>query len=337
MHKLLLLFFILQSCSFRNIRTGGHKSYSYISDHDYTFNELKDMSQDHISTLQRDPHEAPLSKLFTPGLLPIRKIGIIVFETEIQPTRGGLSGKNHIYLSNAGKQIMTENFLKIWEESFSTFSSDIKFVPTSQIKLIKPFHLYGTLEEDFIQSERTVLAPDDIFYLDSGKNVSTTSLMNPRGMRDISLILIPASELLGGPKWSEHGKHFINDVTKELNLDAVLNIVSYVSWTAAHTDKHSGQLIPEEINLELKASVLIPLSEYHRRLNQLNLREEPGVTVCYRKYESEIKIPINISSQNNVKNFDTISKELLSPLMKTYKDFSQMTMMRIKEDLNKTW
>ncbi len=328
---------LLQSCSLGVLNFGGEKTYTYRTNYDYSTEELKAISSDFVLTSKRDPQEAPLSKLFSPGLHPIKRVGIVVFETEIQPTRGGLTGKNLIYLTDGGKQILSENFLQIWEESFSTLSSGIDFVRTNTIKKTPSFSLYGTLEDDYIKSHRALLAPDDVSYVESGKNHSSVALMNPRRMRDLSLILIPASELMGGPKWSEHGKHFLNDVAKELNLDAIISIISYVSWTSAHMDKHSGEFIPEELNIKMKASTLIPLSQYHKRLRKLQDSRSPSVTVCLSKYESHVKFPIKISSKEVEKNFDKISNELITPLMKTYKDLSQMMIMRMEEDLKKTW
>lgn len=335
--KIIFSLIFLSACSLGVVSSGGNKTYSYRPQEDYSLERLKSMSTDHVLTMRRDPHEAPLSKLFSPGLHPLKRVGIVIFETEIQPTRDGLTGKNLIYLSDAGKQILTENFLKIWEESFGLLSSGIDFVPVRKIKQTPSFLLHGSSEDDFIKSNRSLIAPDDVFYLESGRNNTSVALMNPRGMRDLSLILIPASELMGGPKWSEHGKHFINDVAKELNLDAVLSIISYVSWTSAHTDKHSGEFIPEEMKINIRASTLIPLSQYHKRLKKLNDKRNPSVTVCLGKYESDVRLPINISPEDVKKNFDTISTELLTPMMKTYKDFSQMMISRIEEDLKKTW
>jgi hypothetical protein len=335
--KIIFSLIFLSSCSLGVVSTGGKRTFSYRPQENYSLEKLKNMSSDLVVTSRRDPHEAPLSKLFTPGFMPLKRVGIVVFETEIQPTRDGLTGKNLIYLSNAGKQILTENFLKIWEESFDLISSGVDFVPTKKIKKTPSFSLYGSFEDDFIKSKRSLVDPDDVFYLESGKNNSSVALMNPRGMRDLSLILIPASELMGGPKWSEHGKHFINDVAKELNLDAVLSIISYVSWTGAHRDKHSGEFIPEEMKINIRASTLIPLNQYQKRLKILNDNRSPSVTICLGKYESEVRLPINISSEDVKKNFDTISIELITPMMKTYKDFSQMMISRIEEDLKKTW
>jgi hypothetical protein len=50
-----------------------------------------------------------------------------------------------------------------------------------------------------------------------------------------------------------------------------------------------------------------------------------------------MKIPIFISVPQEMKNFDTIEHELIGPVMKTYKDLSQMTLLRITDDLKKTW
>jgi len=42
-------------------------------------------------------------------------------------------------------------------------------------------------------------------------------------------------------------------------------------------------------------------------------------------------------SDIKVKNFEAIEDVLLQPLFKIYKDFSQMMLMKLTEDLKKTW
>jgi hypothetical protein len=319
------------------IKTGGERTYAYDANALYTSDNLREMSQEMISTLKRDPLVGKLDELFGKGQRPLKKIGIIIFETRLQPTLDGLAGKNQIYLSESGKQIMTENMLRIWEQSIRTLSPEVDFVPASKIKKAKSFPQYGVAQKDFINSERSSLAPDDIFFLESGKKTTTATTLNPRGMRDASFLLVPASELMGGPKWSEHNKHFLNDVVKELNLDAALIAMSEVSWTAAHIDKHSGEFIPEEVKVKIKSSILLPLSHYHQRLENLDRSERPNVSLCYRTYESQLNVPVVISLPSESRNFDMIERELLVPMYKTYKDLSQMILLRMSEDLKKTW
>lgn len=319
------------------IKSGGEKPYVYDVKTEYTSEALDELSPQLVETSKRDPHIGKLDSLFSKKQSPLKRVGIVVFESRIQQTLDGLAGQNLVYLSESGKQILTESFLSIWEQSIKLLSPDLDYVPTSKIKKTIPFHQYGQPEENFVKVQRSSLAPDDIFFLEKGKKTTMTSILNARGMRDVSFLLVPAYELMAGPKWSEHNKHFVNDVAKSLNLDAVIIVMSDVSWTASHTDKHSGEFIPEEISVEVKASTLIPLFRYHERLTKLHINEKPNLTLAYRAYNAEVKIPANISVPEGEKNFSTIEKQVLSPMLKTYKDVSQMMILRIAHDLQKTW
>lgn len=328
---------ILTSCSFGNIKSGGDKTYTYDVKREYTSQEMKELSPNIVTTLLREPPTEKLQTIFGPNQAPIKKIGIVIFESQIQPTRDGLSGRNQIYLSDQGKQLLTEKYLTIWEESINVLGSDLSYVSTSRVKKRPAFHKYGSNVEDHIKSKRTSFAPDDIFFLESGKTATSATILNPRGMRDMSFVLVPAYELMNGPKWSEHNKHFLNDVSKELGLDALIIVMNEVSWTVAHTDKHSGEYFPEHIKMKIKASTLIPLHLYHARLDKIRNKERPGVTICYRAYQSELNIPISINLPEESKTFNSIESELLSPMLKSYKDLTQMTIQRMFEDLKKTW
>jgi hypothetical protein len=337
MSRFLICLFFIVACSTGVVSTGGERRYAYDPGDSYRPHQLKLMSSDIIATSQRDPQFGKLSQLFGSTQNPLKRVGIIIFETRIQPTYEGLAKKNKVYLSEAGKQIMTENFLRIWEQSFGILASDVEFVPTTEIKKARAFQAYGRGEENFVKARRSILAPDDIFYLDAGKKTTTTTILNPRGMRDMSFLLVPANEMMGGPKWSEQNKHFVNDLCKELKLDAVIIALSDISWTASHTDKHSGEFIPEEAIFKLQASVLVPLSSYHERLEKLKDSSRPNLTVAYRKYDAKLKIPIRLSVSEEEQDFPTIERELLAPLMKSYTDLSQMMIFRISEDLKSTW
>lgn len=319
------------------IKSGGDEAFSYDAKASYSSSDLEELSPKIVSTLKREPPVGKLRELFNKTQKPLKRIGIIIFESEIQPTRSGLSGKNEIYLSEQGKQILTENFLSIWEQSFQVLGKEIDFVKMSKIKTAPSFSKYGSSQNDFVKTKRSTVAPDDIFFLESGKKTTTSTVINPRGMRDMSFVLVPAYDLMGGPKWSEHNKHFLNDVAKELNLDAVIILMSQVSWTAAHTDKHSGENFEESLNLKLLSSILIPLHAYHERLNKLNVSDLPGVNLCFRSYEAQLKIPVKITFPAEEKNFTSIENELLLPLFKSYKDLAQMTVLEITQDMKASW
>lgn len=337
MLRLLASLLVLASCSMGAVKTGGEKPYVYDTRSEYTSEDLRELAPKVVTTSKRDPKVETLDKLFGKDQKPLKRIGIIVFESQLQTTLEGLARGNLIYMSAQGKQIMTENLLRIWEESEKILSPDLDYVNTNKIKKSPAFHKYGMAEDDYVNSRRSTLSHDDIFYIDWGKKTTTANTVNPRGMRDMSFLLVPAYDLMGGPKWSEHNKQFVNDVAKELKLDAVMIVMSTIEWTAAHKDKFKDDYVPEEVTIKIKASTLVPLSQYNERLDKLKNSSRPDVTLCYRTYESELKIPVLISVPEEMKNFDTIEHELLSPMMKTYKDLAQMTLMQMTDDLKKTW
>lgn len=317
--------------------SGGGNRYFYDAKKEYTIEELSALSPEIVETSKRDPVVGTLDQLFSKEQKPIKRVGILIFETEIQPTRGGLADANEVFLSEQGKQLVTEKFLKIWEETIQMLHPDFNYVPVSVIKKSQAFSKYGLAQEDYIKTKHSILAPDDIFFLEPGKKTTTTTVVNPRGMRDMSFVLVPAYDLMAGPKWSEHNKHFINEVTKELKLDAVIIVKSEASWTKAHTEKHSGENVPEALTLRMKVSTLIPLHDYHARLEKLKMPERPGVTLCYRAYETKLSIPVTLSLTPEEKNFSTIEREIITPMFKTYKDMSVMTGHEIVQDVQKTW
>ncbi|MBA2405214.1 MAG: hypothetical protein H0V66_10620 [Bdellovibrionales bacterium] len=328
---------LLSSCSLGVVKSGGERSYVFDANSEYSQENLKELAPQIVTTLSRDPQKGKLADLFSKQQPPIQRVGILVFETILQPTRGGLANHDKVFLSESGKQLMTEEMLSIWEQGLPILGEGIEYVSVNKIKNVKAFKEDGSDVEDFIKSKRFAMAPDDIFYLEAGKNTATATVLNPRGMRDLSLALVPAGELMAGPKFSEHAKHTLNEVAKSLKLDAMFIILNRIHWTAAHTDKHSGEIIPEEVVIKIEASTLIPLSEYRKRMNNLGeSRDIPNTTIAYRSYEVTLKFPVSISVEKELQSFETIEKELLTPTLKTYNDLSQMLQMRLVEDIKLT-
>jgi hypothetical protein len=333
MIRSLVLLLVLAACATGVTTQGGQKGYVYDPAREYDSAELRELAPKVVSSALRDPPVGTLAELFSPSRPPLRRLGVVVFETRIQPTYDGLAGENEVYLSAAGKQLVTENFLAIWEESFRTLAPELDLVGAEALRRTPSYGTYGRAQEDLVLAERSTLAPDDVFFLEKGRKTTTTSIVNPRGARDVSFLLVPAGELMSGPKWSEQNKHFLNDLAKEAKLDAGVVALTDVSWTRAHTDKHSGEVFPEEFRLRLRASVLVPLSAYHARLRALGNRETPNVTLCYRAYEAELRVPVNLRVPAERKTFETIEAELLGRLYKSYKDLAQLTILRIRRDL----
>ncbi len=336
MIRSLFLLLFLVSCASGVTTRGGKKSYVYDGEREYDSSALRDLAPKIVSSTFRDPPVGTLAELFSPPRPGIKRLGIGIFETRIQPTYEGLAGDDAVYLTPAGKQLLTENFLTIWEESLHSLAPELDLVPTESLRRFPSYGTYGMRQEDFVLTSRSVLAPDDIFFLEKGRKTTTAVTLNPRESRDLSFLLVPGYELMAGPKWSEHNKHFLNDLSKEAKLDAVIVALSDVSWTRAHTDKHSGEVYPEELKLRIRASVLVPLHAYHTRLGLVGKKETPNVTLCYRSYEAKLRLPIDLSADESQKTFQTIEDRLLRRMFKSYKDLAQLTILRIQSDLDKT-
>lgn len=305
-------------------RTGGENVYSMDLQKEYTREEIVSSSQQVISTSHRAPPVGKIEELFGKGQKEIKRIGILLFETEIQPTRSGLSGEDRVYLTASGKQILTESYLTLWEESMKVYGGDFSFVPQSKMKMAGMLRSAGNLQEDFIKTKRTTLAVDDIVILEKGKKTTMSTVINPRQMQDLSFLLAPGYDLMGGPKWSEHKKHLVNDVAKELGLDALILVKSDVSWSYG-----DGELA----SIKLKASTVVPLSSYHERLLKTGDKSRPNVTLCLNSYLGEVKIPVKLLYPKEEGVFSQVEDGLILPTMSAYNNLSQMMISRIFEDL----
>ena len=339
MPKIILSLLFLTSCaSFTNTKeTGGQERYVYDNSVEYTSEELVQIAPGIVKTSFREPPAGKLATLFGKDQKPLKRIGIVVFETVIQPTVDGLAGHDKVYVSESGKQLMTEKFLSIWNQSLPILGQDFDYVSIPKVKKAKALHVYGRPVKDFVNSNRSALDPDDISFIPKGKLTTSATTLNSRDMRDLSFVLVPASELMQGPKFSEHNKHFLNDLAKELQLDAAILVMSKVSWTAARMEKNSGELIPEDLSVEIKSSTLIPLHNYNERLEKSGMKHgQPNNTISFRAYEGKLKFPILISVAPEEETFKTIEAEILNPMMKAYKDLAQITIVRMLQDMRTT-
>lgn len=336
MLRILLLAVLTSACSMNATKKGGDDQYVYSHKENYTPEALLDLTPKVIATRKRNPQVGKFKELFSKNQPPLKRIGIVVFESMIQNSFTGLAAEDRVYLSDQGKQLLSEKLLSIWEQSFPIIDSEVDYVSTAQIKKAKSLKQYGAEVKNYVVVPRAGLAPDDVFFLEKGKKTSMVISHNPRGMRDMSFLLVPATELMAGPKWSEHNKHFVNDLAKELNLDAVIIVQSTIKWTVARTDKNSGESFPEELVVDIKASTLVPLSRYNERLAKTNNPSTPNHTLCYRSYEGVLKFPITLSIPIENESFEVAMSEIINPALKVYRDLAVMTMNKISADLKKT-
>lgn len=313
----------LASCSLNKV-DGGEKSYVYKAQ-DYDLSTLKDMAPDLIRTSRRDPPGARLDKLFSKKMPDLKRIGIIIFESKIQDTRSGLANSEGKFFPTAGgKQILTEKFLRIWEEALPIIDPQLTYVPVSKITEAKSYPHYGKDGDDYVKGNQQELSSQDIPYLSQGKKTSMNTVITPRGMRDFSLLLVPAADLMGGAKWSEHQKLMVNDVAKELDLDALLVIMSEASWTGSF------------LRTKIDATIVVPTSQYRDRLLALKKSTSKAITVSYRNYTGEIITPVLLAEAGEDWDMKALEGALLSPLFRSYRDLSLMTMIQMKKDLDET-
>lgn len=337
MLRILISALLLTSCSLGTKTKGGKKDFYYQAGEDYKLEKLSELAPRIIETSQRNPPVGTLDELFSKERPDILRVGIIVFETQIQDTRSGLaSDEGKIYPTASGKQIMTEKFLSIWEEALPIVDPELNYVSSAEVKASKSLHRAGAEVEDHPKSSRTELSVDDIVYLEKGKATAMATILNPRGMRDFSFVLVPATELMNGPKWSEHQKHMLNEVVKELKLDAALVIMTEASWQAAHKEKLTGDHKPSELKVKITASTLIPFSKYHERLEASDRSNAPQVNVAYRTYKGMLTAPVSLDAADEEKTYATIQEKLIGPLFATYRDLALMTMLQMKADWEKT-
>lgn len=338
--KISLLVFLLAlvSCSYKVKESGGKALYAYDPLVSYSSENLARRAPDYVKTSMRDPSIGKLDELFAPGLPDIKKIGIISFEALIQPTYGGVSDQDSIYLSAAGKQLMAENLLRIWEQTLGVLGKEITYIKSKKINRSKTSPYYGLDVNDYVLVKREKIMPDDIFYLPKGKNTTYTALVNPRGGRDLSMLLVPANQIMGGPKFTETQKHYVNELCKELKLDAVLVVYSSLEWTTKGVDKTKNIDISEEMRLKLSTSLILPFSNYHKRLDLINNKDQrPQHNITYRSYDVDVRLPIKIVVPEEEKSFDTIDRNLLMPMMDVYSQLTQMIVSSLHSDVKKTF
>ncbi len=330
---------ILCSCAFGVKETGGDGMFFYRPELAHSSEDLAKNAPEYVKTSVKDPSAGKMDQLFAPGMPAIKRIGIISFEALIQPTYGGIANDNSVFLSASGKQIMVESLLKVWEQSLGILGKDISFVKTAKIDNAKTSQKYGSEATDHIMVNRSHYMPDDIFYLNKGKLTTYTALVNPRKMRDLSLLLVPAYELMGGPKFSDAQKHYVNELCKELNLDGVLVIYNDIEWSAKGVDKYSNNKdIPEEAKLKISASLILPFSNYHHRLDLIKYNGiKPQQNISFRDYKVSVKLPLKISVDEEEKNLTTIEKNILTPVMDVYSQLTQMIISRLSDDMKKTY
>ncbi len=333
--RILLVISFCFSCSTYKAKvSGGKKNLENVDLTQLSLVEKNALANEVVLKSVRDPQEIKLDEILKPLNENIKRIGIAVFETEIQPTRSGLTNDRSIYLNDVSKALLTEQMFKVFQTQLKDKLINVEIVSHEEIVNTKANRLYGVEFDYPLIDEDRALGQDNLFYLPAGKKTTMRSVFIPKGFQDLSIVLVPAMELMHGPKVVEHQKHFINDLSKELNLDALLVISSKVSWTRKGIDKRTQEVIQEEIKFNQTLTMHYPFGLYEKKLisknkSLINKKSIPILTLEINHTE-----PIKISVPEIEENYQTIENNFLNPFQKRYNELTELLVLKLSNDLN---
>lgn len=336
---LLLLSLLFTACG--SVRTdGGQDSFNPARYMELTPQELPTYAQTIVKREERDPDSITLEQFrHTPEGF-IKRIGLVIFETQFQPSRSGLSkGPANIYLSERGKQVLTEEAWRFWDESLRLMGSrmSVTWIKRKELVSSLAFRGYGSPAPDMIMSRKYDLRPDDFLWREGGKKIPSGSLFSPVDFQEVGLVMIPATEMMIRSKAVDHQKHWVNDICKALNLDAVLVVSSEAEWHVLETDKRTQEVIPEQMEISIKAAVLYPWRKYVAAATRLRGPGEYAKhSIPLASYSVKTEVPLKLSVPPSEQNFATVQEHLLLPFHATYHALANLVMERIMGDIHQT-
>lgn len=333
----ILILLLLTSCTLGSSRFGGKRTYQYESQYEYSSQELGKLSRDTVTSYKRDPRESEWSKVFT-KTHPIRKTSTLSFETIIQPTRSGVAGLDKVYLSPKGKQLLTKKLLSVWEEAYTTVvDQDLSYVPMEKLFDNHKLHQkYGLGVKDYGVSFQDGLEGDDIFFKEKGKSLSSLALFRPHFARDLSLLLVPAHQLFGGPRGNDFQRYYIQEVSEQFGLDALYSILVEIDWHPRRVDKLTQQSHHQKAVLKLKVTPVLSYKEFEKRLKAQGIESNSKLpNLNWGIYEVSLDIPIDLDKISKESSLEEIDSILLRPIFKTYADMCVMMSQRLQRDFKR--
>lgn len=337
MFRLLPLIFLV-SCTLGSQKFGGSRAYQYSADAVYDQKQLNELSGEIVTSYKKDPRQMPWDKVFKKSNGPIKSFSTISFETIIQPTRAGLSGADKIYLSPKGKQVLTEKLLVIWEEAFST-AKDENFTYKKMKDLADKRQIhskYGTTVKNYGGDYQKGLEPDDIFFKEKGKSLSALALFTPVYARDLSLLLVPGYQLFGGPRGNDYQKYYIEEVTREEQLDSLFTMLVEIDWQSSREDKITKQSLQEKAVIKIKLTPILSYKNFSERLKKQGKEISHGLpNLNWGSYEAQIDIPVELGKMSKDTSLEEIDSSLLRPILKSYADLCIMITDRLNHDFKR--
>ncbi len=335
--KYLLCLWLLVSCAHKVTSDGGQATFDTAVYESLSPQDLPTYAQTVVKRETRDPEGVPLARFRQHPAGQIRKIGLVIFETELQPSRSGLASDRNVYLSVRGKQILTQQLWRIWDRELRRLSSQsVTWVTRDELIGAKSFASAGSTEPDYVLKDLSRLTEEDVFWKNPGQTIPTDSLVQPANYRDLGIVLVPAYELMGGPKPSQHQHHWVNDLCKELELDAVLLVSLGAEWRRGGVDKRTQAVIPEEMKIRSQASIVYPWSRYHTIGESLGEKKLSKLNVPLASYSVNVTVPAKITIPESEESFTTAFENVIVPMRFTARRISTLVLERIVTDIHQT-
>lgn len=331
---LTVICFVLVSCG--HVRTDGGQApfdptlYATLGPSDQPA-----YAQTVVKREQRDPQDLTLKEIINSEHGQLKKMAIVLFETQFQASRSGLAVGRNVYLSKRGKQILTEKAWAHWARGLHQ-TPNVEWISRKDLTKSPAFRGYGSPEEDLIMRGDLELGSDDIFWKSGGQEIPMGALMLPRDYQDVSVLYIPVMEMMGGTKPVEQHKHWINDMCKEMGLDAVVLVSSIASWEQGGVDKRSKEVIPEEMKMSLEASILYPFKTYQAAGEKKGLKNLPQKSIPLASYTVSTKLPVKLTVPESEQTLSTIEQNILAPFWSTYRALANLVMERMMTDIRQT-
>ena len=330
----LISLLILMSCG--HIRSdGGQASFDAATYSTLQPTDHATYAQTVIKREERDPEGITLKELVASPQGQLKKMAIILFETQFQSTRTGLAVGRNVYMNERGKQILAEKAYSFWSKALAQTAS-VTWLKRSELEKSPAFRSYGSPVNDYVLSKNLKMSDNDIFWKSGGQEVPMTSLILPRNQQDVSVLYIPATEMMITTKMVEQQKHWVNDICKELGLDGVILVSSAASWNAGGVDKRTKEVIPEEAKVNIEASILYPFKAYQAAGAAKGKMNLPQKNISLAVYSVASKLPVKITIPEEEQTFEAINKNLLEPVWSSYEALSALMIDRMITDIQQT-
>lgn len=329
----------LMSCAHQIVSDGGQVEFDYDVYKNMAPEERLTYAHTIVKRERRNPEGVDLDKLHEYKFTKIRRVGVVLFETQIKPSRSGLASDRNIYLSETGKQNLTESFYRYFDYELKKLSRTmaLDWIQKEELEASKAFRSYGSIYKDFMMNRSKKLNDLDVFWKKGGEKIPETSLVMPANMQDVSLMYVPSYELLGGAKPSQHQHHWINEICKELKLDALVVVSVSADWNRGAVDKRSKEHIPEVMKINVEATTLYPWSTHHKILALQKNSSNQKLNMPLASYSTKVSLPVKITLDENEESFENAMKNVIYPLSVHTESLLSLVAQRMIADIYQTY